>query len=784
MIGSTLAHYKVVSKLGEGGMGEVYRARDTKLERDVAIKVLPQVLSTDSERLARFQREAKTLASLTQANIGAIYGIEERDGNQYLILELIEGQDLSEIIKAGPLPVEEVARLTNQMAEALTYAHSKGIVHRDLKPGNIRIKQPENEVKVLDFGLARAFEASPDPDVPLEDSETMDSPLTQGHVILGTPQYMSPEQATGSLHVDHRSDIYSLACVVYEMLTGEAPYKAPNVVSVLAAHATSPIPNLRESRKELPASLQKIFAKALAKIPEERYQDAKSFSADLQKVLVGKPGAVKKSRVFAGAAVTILVVGALGAALWLSNKNAGDKAWVHETAIPAIEAAAGEREYNRAWELAQEVEARDPGNATLAKLLDNFSREIPIISEPEGATVYRRPLESDDEAWTLVGTTPCTVRIPSGFQRFRFEKEGYATAELANHWYYMQNQATRLAKAGEFPEDMVYIPGGEVTLNIPGLDHLGKIDMGNYLIARDEVTNAQFAEFVKAGGYEKPEFWKEPFLRNSESLTFDQAMKQFQDRTGQPGPASWEAGDFQDGMGNYPVTGISWYEAAAYCNFAERELPTLYHWNRAAETRLSELVVPKSNFRDEGPAEVGEYSGMTAFGIRDMAGNAREWCSNATDEGNRVVLGGGWNDQPYMFNDFFAQDPWDRSETNGLRTAMFLDDHTTEATAVITSPHRDFMNEEPVSDEVFDIFLSLYGYDKGPLEPEILLTEDTHKDYRTEKVEFNAAYGEERMQAYIYIPKHGGGPSTKVPSSAVTILSRTTPTIRSFIWTT
>jgi dienelactone hydrolase len=235
-------------------------------------------------------------------------------------------------------------------------------------------------------------------------------------------------------------------------------------------------------------------------------------------------------------------------------------------------------------------------------------------------------------------------------------------------------------------------------------------------------------------------------------------MGQFLDRTGQRGPATWAAGDYPDGQGNYPVTGISWYEAAAYCNCAGRELPTLYHWNRAAETRMSHIVVPKSNFADRGPAAVGEYPGKTAFGIRDMAGNAREWCANATTEGQRVILGGGWNDQPYMFNDFFAQDPWDRSETNGVRAALFLDEHIADAGAVITSPFRNFMAEEPVSDEVFEVFRSLYAYDREPLEPEILLADDSHKDYRSEKVEFNAAYGGERMQAFVYTPKHGKAP--------------------------
>ena len=195
MIGKTLAHYEITSQLGKGGMGEVYRAKDSKLGRDVAIKVLPEEFAKDADRVARFQREAKLLASLNHPNIAAIHGMEESDGTHFLVLELVEGETLADQIKKGPIPVEEALKLALQMAEALEAAHEKGVIHRDLKPANIKVT-PEGQVKVLDFGLAKAY-AGEREQVNLSNSPTLSDAATQQGVILGTAAYMSPEQTNG-----------------------------------------------------------------------------------------------------------------------------------------------------------------------------------------------------------------------------------------------------------------------------------------------------------------------------------------------------------------------------------------------------------------------------------------------------------------------------------------------------------------------------------------------------------------------------------------------------------
>ena len=234
MIGESFSHYQVTGKLGAGGMGEVYRATDTDLNRDVAIKILPPEVTKDPERLARFRREAQVLASLNHPHIASIYGLEEIEGRPFLVLELVEGEDLSERLKRGPIAMDEVLEIAEQIAEAVEEAHEKGIVHRDLKPGNIKMTS-DGKVKVLDFGLAKAYgvDSSEGASTDLSQSPTLTRQTAMG-VILGTAAYMSPEQAKGKA-VDRRTDIWAYGCVLYEMLTGKKAFDGEDVSEILAA---------------------------------------------------------------------------------------------------------------------------------------------------------------------------------------------------------------------------------------------------------------------------------------------------------------------------------------------------------------------------------------------------------------------------------------------------------------------------------------------------------------------------------------------------------------------
>ncbi len=276
--GTHLGPYEISAKLGEGGMGVVYRARDTRLDREVALKFLPAGFADDPERHARFEREAKVLASLNHPNIAALYGLEHLDGQHALVMELVEGEGLDERIARGPIPVDEALPIAVQIAEALEAAHERGIVHRDLKPANVKVR-PDGTVKVLDFGLAKAWEEQ------AAESDPAHSPTITGHhtragVILGTAAYMSPEQARGK-PVDRRADIWAFGCVLYEMLTGRRLFEGETVSDVLAAVLrTEPDWNLLPPT--LPPSVRRLLGRCLERDPRQRLRDIGDARLDLE----------------------------------------------------------------------------------------------------------------------------------------------------------------------------------------------------------------------------------------------------------------------------------------------------------------------------------------------------------------------------------------------------------------------------------------------------------------------------------------------------------------------
>jgi serine/threonine protein kinase len=324
MIEKSLVHYEITAEIGKGGMGEVYQAKDTKLGRDVAIKVLPEEFARDTDRVARFQREAKLLASLNHPNIAAIYGLEESGGTHFLVMELIEGETLKDRIKSGPIPVEEALKLVLQIAEGLEAAHENGVIHRDLKPANIKVT-PDGKVKILDFGLAKAYAGDQGNLSPL-DSPTISAAATQQGVILGTAAYMSPEQARGK-SVDRRADIWAFGVVLYEMLTGKAAFSGTDVTDTLAAVIRS-----EPEWKSLPANLhwrlREVLERCLEKRAKDRYSGISDARVDIQKALADPSGilvqpiSVAESRMkwrtnLSWIAAIVLVAIITGIAFWL-----------------------------------------------------------------------------------------------------------------------------------------------------------------------------------------------------------------------------------------------------------------------------------------------------------------------------------------------------------------------------------------------------------------------------------------------------------------------------------
>src|SRR5690348_1563089 len=278
--GTMIGPYRVGAPLGKGGMGEVWRAHDSRLGRDVAIKVLPPEFASDRDRLARFEREAKVLASLSHTNIAAIYGLEESGAARFLVLELVEGETLAQRLTRGPIPVAEALPLAIQIADAIDTAHEKDVIHRDLKPSNIKLT-PDGQVKVLDFGLAKAMRGDAI-EQNVYDSPTFSLAATAHGLILGTAAYMSPEQARGQA-VDERTDVWAFGCVLYEMLVGRPAFRGDHVSDILAS-VLAREPDFSEIPATVPPRLLDVVRRCLVKNPKQRWQAIGDLRVELEQI--------------------------------------------------------------------------------------------------------------------------------------------------------------------------------------------------------------------------------------------------------------------------------------------------------------------------------------------------------------------------------------------------------------------------------------------------------------------------------------------------------------------
>jgi len=729
--GTRLGHYEIEAPLGTGGMGEVYRARDVRLGRAVAIKVLSQHLSSNPELRARFEREARMVSALDHPNICVLFDVGHEGETDYLVMELIEGETLAARVARGALPPRDVLELGLQIADALERAHRAGVVHRDLKPGNVMLAH--SGAKLMDFGLARAegpgavSPPGPDSPAPLTQSPTVAAPLTAYGAILGTIPYMAPEQLEGR-EADVRSDVWSLGCVLHELATGRAPFRGADPASILAGILRDPAPRCDAVDPDFPARLARVIDRCLEKDPASRPASAAAVRDEL--------AAVRR---------------------WAHSDGPNELARVAER-IQGLE------EGPEAWEafqLAREIARLEPGHPQLERLQNYYVRPITITSTPAGARVSVRYYGAPESAWTPMGVTPLEgIPWPKGFTRLRIELDGRRPAEdvIWNIELVGSVFDYALGAPGEWPDGMERVPAGKFDIFMPGIDHLAAEPMGAFLMDRDPVTNAEYKRFVDAGGYRDPSHWRVPVALEGRELTAAEARSQFLDATGQPGPAGWEAGTFAPGEERLPVTGVSWYEAAAYAAWAGKSLPTVFHWNRVAFTCASAQIIAQSNLAGRALKPVGSTHGQNRFGVRDLAGNVREWALNATGDGKRFLLGGGWNDPEYSFNDAWAQPPLDRSATNGFRCIRPIEPETNLAnlTRTIDLPFRDFTAEAPVPDAVFEFFLRQFTYDPTPLGARLESEEPTVLG-RMQTVTFAAAYGGERMTAYVFLPEGESG---------------------------
>jgi len=358
------------------------------------------------------------------------------------------------------------------------------------------------------------------------------------------------------------------------------------------------------------------------------------------------------------------------------------------------------------------------------------------------------------------------VRFPWVVYRLRLEAEGYRPVELLPHaligaaWRGVPPMDTvRLDTEATLPDGMVRVPGFVIS-NPVGEDE-DTLVFREYFMDRYEVSNKEYKRFVDAGGYRNRDYWLQPFLLDGRELTWEQGIARFEDQTGRPGPSTWRLGTYPEGQADYPVGGVSWYEAAAYARFAGKELPTDEHWTWALRfyRETSWVLAPGSNLSAEGPRPVGGSRAMNSFGIYDLVGNVREWCFNEVEEG-RVTRGGAWKDPQFQGGNIIPKPPFDRSATNGVRLAMYFDDDSTLAHTrdrIEWSPPRDYSKEVPASQAEYEVYRRLYSYDPTPLNA-VVEASDTADHWVRHKITFDAGYGGERGGVYLYVPKDGTPP--------------------------
>jgi serine/threonine protein kinase/dienelactone hydrolase len=759
--GRRIGPYEIVRLIGAGGMGEVYEARDTRLDRTVAIKVLPTPLEPDSSLptsgtpwRARFDREAKAIAGLNHPHVCALHDVGDQEGLTFLVMEYVEGQTLADRLRSGPLPVDEALAIAIQMADALAAAHRQGIVHRDLKPANVMVTAG-HQVKVLDFGLAKHASAAVDADR-RETAPTVErdeSGLTGDGAVMGTAAYMSPEQVQGAT-LDARSDVFSFGVVLYELLTGHRAFRGHSPISTLSAilHDT-PTP-VRRLRADVPSALETIVARCLEKDRGLRYPSGVELHralVDCQARMAPRPGPWSLLHNWRLALPALGLVAALLASLSWSLWRLSRVTWARTTALPQIARLIDEGRTAAAFRLVRRAERYLPGDPEIARLRQNHTRRLSFQSDPPGADVRIRDYLDTraDAEWDYLGRTPLeSVSIPAGHLAYRVSKPGYSTAEgytASALTSGLGQLSVKMDADGAALPDMVRVRGPE--------------PIGEFWLDKYEVTNARYREFVERGGYTNAEYWKEPFVEGGRVIAWLEAVARLTDATGWPGPATWQSGAFPRGQNDYPVAGVSWYEAAAYCESEGKALPTVRHWQFASHQGGFTTILQTSNFGGPGPARVGSYAGLGPFGTYDAAGNVREWCLNASGDG-RITQGGAWDDPMYLFQLSDARPPMDRSNGNGFRCAKYTvtpaRQLTAPADASLVAPGHSAI--PPVSDEIFQAYKALHSYDHGELEARVEAVDDASPFWRLEKVSFRAAYGNERVAAYLFLPKNADPP--------------------------
>jgi len=513
--------------------------------------------------------EAEAISTLNHPHVCTLYDV----GPNYLVMEFIEGSTLAAELKKGPLVPEVAARYGAQIAGALAEAHSLGIVHRDLKPSNVMLTR--HGIKVLDFGLAKMLSATG---------------VTEPGCMLGTPAYMAPEQVEGR-EPSASADLFALGLVLYEMVVGKLPFPGASLGQMLSSGSNTTVPTPSEQRADLPTVLDGLVTKLLEKDPSKRPQSALEVERQLTAIAdrLSAPPSRSLLRPAIAAIVLLLLLAAGG--VWFYQRSQ-QRQWAREEAIPEINRLAPNTPLAAflVWQKAAKILPGDPQLASIAKSLTSRTA---VQSSPAGATLEIQDYRTPNGAWLSLGVTPLSgVLIPNGYFRWKVSKPG--VGQLIAAPYTQDKMQFALAPAGT-PAGMVHVPkgaGGEY------IDFLGFVpyDLPAHDIDQFEVTNRQYQEFVDQGGYQKRQYWKQKFIKDGREIPWDRAINLFRDPTGRPGPTTWQGGHFPPGQADYPVSGVSWYEAGAYAEFRGESLPTVTQWYQAAPSDVADYSIGQSNF--------------------------------------------------------------------------------------------------------------------------------------------------------------------------------------------
>ena len=571
--------------------------------------------------------------------------------------------------------------------------------------------------------------------------------MTPG-VILGTASYMSPEQAQG-VQVDRSlRRLFARSGRVRDARRAR-PFAGSSDVGLLTAILRDdPVP-LRQVRPEVPAEVASIVARALAKDPAARYSRRGSHARPPRRH--GKRGdrsavpSWRRPAIFVPAGLALLALAVFG--MW-QTVQARRARWARLEAIPEIERLNLSGRTMHAVRLARDAERYAPDEVREVR---QGWLPFTMITEPDGARIEAKNYRDLDGPWEFLGVSPVRVTLPFAYYRIRVTKPGYTTVEVSA----MQGRApVKLTAVASTSPGMVFVPGGPFAVGVAP-----PVTLPDYWIDQREVTNGEFKRFVDAGGYRDAKYWVQPFADGDRVIPFDEAMSRFRDTTGRPGPASWELGSYPDGRADYPVGGLSWFEAAAFAEFAGKSLPTLYHWFRAAGTNeIYSDILQLSNFDGKGASKAGERAGLGPWGTLDMAGNLKEWCANEVPaRGLRYTLGGAWNEPSYRFAEEDGQNPWERRETFGVRLVKNLGPAERRRRAR-RSRHADPRSVVPVSTELFAIYKRAYDYDRRALDSRVESVDDSSSYWRKERVSFDAAYGNQRVPAHLFLPKNAAPP--------------------------